>query len=98
MIFTGSATEANNLALWGTLLGVRRSIKGLPKMIVSSIEHESVLKTVTDMESAGEIELAILPVSSGGIVDAKKLEKELDERTILVSVMYVNNEIGRSSR
>ncbi len=94
IVFTGSATEANNLALWGTLLGVRRSVKGLPKIIVSSIEHESVLKTATDMESAGEIELAILPVSSGGIVDVKKLDKELDKRTILVSVMHVNNEIG----
>ncbi|MGC9611050.1 MAG: cysteine desulfurase family protein [Minisyncoccia bacterium] len=94
IIFTGSATEANNLALWGTLLGARNFMKGLPKIIVSSIEHESVLQTARDMESAGEIELAILPVDRNGIVDVKKIEKELNERTILVSVMYVNNEIG----
>ncbi len=64
-----------------------------PKIIVSAIEHESVLDTAHDLEREG-VEVVILPVDKKGIVDLKKLENELDERTILVSVMYVNNEIG----
>ncbi|MBI4992272.1 MAG: cysteine desulfurase [Candidatus Harrisonbacteria bacterium] len=110
IIFTGSASEANNLALRGVIKGLGFSVKGLvknknfknltpnpstpyPKIIVSSIEHESILNTCRDLESEG-VEVVYLPVSKSGIVDLKKLEAALDERTVLVSVMYANNEIG----
>ncbi|MBI2278837.1 MAG: cysteine desulfurase [Candidatus Brennerbacteria bacterium] len=98
VIFTASATEANNLALRGVARGFRRQALGVnflaPKIIVSAVEHDSVLETARDMERAGEIELAVIPVDKRGVVDIKKLESILDERTVLVSVMYVNNEIG----
>ncbi|MEK7506101.1 MAG: cysteine desulfurase family protein [Patescibacteria group bacterium] len=87
IIFTGSATEANNLALRGTVKGF------LPKIIVGCIEHESILDTARELEKEG-IEVVYVPVDKNGIVDLKKLEKALDERTALVSVMHVNNEIG----
>jgi cysteine desulfurase len=93
IVFTGSATEANNLVLRGAV-GAARLDKFLkPKVIVSAIEHESVLDTAHELERDG-VEVVVLPVDRKGIVDLKKLEEELDERTILVSVMYVNNEIG----
>ena len=66
----------------------------LPKIVVSGIEHDSVLETARDMERVGEVELVVLPVDRRGIVDLKKLEAALDDQTVLVSVMYVNNEIG----
>jgi cysteine desulfurase len=96
VIFTGSATEANNLALRGIVKkaesGERRAEKR-PRIIVSSIEHESVLETARDLEKEG-VEVVYLPVSKRGIVDLKKLKGNLTENTTLVSVMYVNNEIG----
>ena len=102
VIFTGSATEANNLALRGIIkaLGFRQLGAGrlepsglAPKILVSSIEHESVLETARDL-SAGGVEVVVLPVDGKGFVDLEKLESSLDERTVLVSVMYANNEIG----
>ncbi len=95
ILFTSGATEANNLALRGVgerALSVSRTDKP-PKMIISAIEHESVLDTAYALEKKN-IEVAVLPVDTKGVVDLKKLEMMLDERIILVSVMYVNNEIG----
>ena len=90
IIFTGSATEASNLALRGAVMasGVKNS-----KIIISTIEHKSILETCRDLESEGA-EVIYLPASREGIIDLKKLKATLDERTILVSVMYANNEIG----
>lgn len=94
--FTASATEANNLALRGVVRAAvfENQNSFLPRIIVSAVEHDSVLETARDMERAGEIELAVIPVDTRGVVDIKKLESVLDERTVLVSVMYVNNEVG----
>lgn len=95
IIFTGSATEANNLALKGVVKSskVQSPWPGRPKIITSAIEHDSVLDTCRELEKDGA-EVVYLPVSKNGIVDLKKLESALDERTVLVSIMYANNEIG----
>jgi len=111
VIFTGSATEANNLALRGALNGIMNHesrIKGggekrgavihnsnfiIPRIIVSAIEHESVLETARDLERDG-VDVVIVPVDRRGVVDLKKLKAALNERTVLVSAMYANNEIG----
>ncbi len=92
IVFTGSATEANNLALRGTVKSAEFRVQ-IPKIIVSAIEHDSVLDTAKDLEKNGA-EVVFLPVLENGIVDIKKLESMLDERTVLVSVMFANNEIG----
>ena len=87
VIFTSSATEANGLAL----RSVAKKLKAEShKVIVSAIEHKSVL------EAAHELfpEVVELPVSHEGIVDIEALKGALHERTGLVSIMCVNNEIG----
>ncbi len=94
IIFTGSATEANNLALRGVVsyaqnVGEVRK----PRIIVSSIEHESVLETARALEREG-VEVCYLPVSRTGVIDHKALERGLTKNTVLVSIMYANNEIG----
>ncbi|HUZ92945.1 MAG TPA: cysteine desulfurase family protein [Candidatus Paceibacterota bacterium] len=95
IIFTGSATEANNLALRGAVNNLRSQISDLktPRIIISAIEHESVLETARDLEKDG-IEVIYLPVDACGAVDMGKLKSSLNERTVLVSIMYANNEIG----
>ncbi len=99
IIFTGSATEANNLALRGSVKQMMndqlrmKNGKFIPRLIISAIEHESVLETARDLEKDG-VDVVLIPVSREGIVDLKKLKAALNERTVLVSVMYANNEVG----
>lgn len=93
VLFTGSATEANNLALRGLVSAWRRTHSGVPRIIVSSIEHESVLETARALSAEG-IELVELPVSALGTIDLKALRTALTANTVLVSIMYVNNETG----
>ena len=64
-----------------------------PRIVVSATEHESVLETARDLEKEG-VEVVYIPVSREGIVDLKKLEAALNERTVLVSIMHANNEVG----
>jgi cysteine desulfurase len=95
IIFTGSATEANNLALRGAL-NKWRIINGKspnPRIIVSVVEHESILETTRGLENDG-VDVIYLPVNRIGTVDIKKLEASLNKHTVLVSIMYANNEIG----
>ncbi|MFA6354673.1 MAG: cysteine desulfurase family protein [Candidatus Paceibacterota bacterium] len=95
VVFTGSATEANNLVLRGLVSGIKYHVSGdwKPRLIISAVEHESVLETVRALEKKG-VEVIIIPVNKNGIVDLKKLKEILNERTVFVSIMYANNEIG----
>ncbi|KKR89170.1 MAG: Cysteine desulfurase [Candidatus Wolfebacteria bacterium GW2011_GWA2_42_10] len=93
IIFTGSATEANNLALRGAMKFFNNQKISPLRIIISAIEHESILETARSLEKEG-IEIIYLPVNKQGIVDLKKLKDSLNERTILISIMYANNEIG----
>jgi cysteine desulfurase len=92
IIFTGSATEANNLAIRGVVNAYRKGIE-TPRIIVSAIEHESVLETVRAMRAEG-VDVVELPVDKNGVVSAKDLRASLTPQTLLVSIMYANNEIG----
>src|SRR3989344_1479739 len=94
VVFTGSATEANNLALRGAVARWRElNPSAVPKIIISAIEHESVLETCEALKKTGA-EIVIVPVDDKGIVDTQKLKSAIDNRTAVVSVMYANNEIG----
>ena len=88
--FTGSATEALNWALKGT---VEKAPKGRNRVITVATEHAAVLDTCEWLAGQG-VDLTILPVDREGRLDLDLLERELDDRVLLVAVMMVNNEIG----
>jgi cysteine desulfurase len=88
--FTGSATEALNWALKGT---VEQAPKGRNRVVTVATEHAAVLDTCEWLAGQGS-DLTVLPVQPNGRLDLQLLERELDERVLLVSVMMVNNEIG----
>jgi cysteine desulfurase len=90
IIFTGGATESNNLAIKGTAL--RNAGKG-KKLAASAIEHISVINPMKELQKSG-FELTLIPVDSTGMVDSEKLNESVTKGTILTSIMYANNEIG----
>lgn len=96
IIFTSGGTESNNLAIQGVVFAWQEKIskKILPHIITTNIEHPSVLETCKMFTKRKMAEISIVPVEKNGIIDPKKIKKEIKENTALVSVMYANNEIG----
>ena len=90
IIFTGSATESNNLALKGIAWANQKKGKNL---IISSIEHDCVLESAKWLESQG-FEITKLPVDKYGLVNPFDAEKAIKPETILVSIIHASNEIG----
>lgn len=90
ILFTSGGTESNNTALIGTALANRRAGKHL---ITTGVEHPSIYNTMAFLEEMG-FEVTYLPVDHLGHISLEDLEKAIREDTILVSVMYVNNEVG----
>jgi len=90
LYFTSGGTESDNLALMGCASANRRAGKHL---ITTCIEHPAVLNTMKYLEQQG-FSVTYLPVDEYGVVRLSDLEAALTDETILVSVMYVNNEIG----
>ena len=90
IIFTSGGTESNNLALIGAAMANRRAGN---RLITTQIEHPSVLHTMKYLEQQG-FEVIYLPVSQDGIFLPDALQEAVNDQTILVSVMQVNNEIG----
>lgn len=90
IIFTSGATESNNLAIRGcadTREGGRAGI------VTSAIEHKSVIETCRRLEGAG-FDVTFLPITREGLVDLDAAREAITDRTLLVSVMMANNEIG----
>jgi cysteine desulfurase len=90
IIFTGSGTESDNLAISGIAHVYR---KYGDHIVVSKIEHKAVLESVKKLEKEGFL-VTYLNADSNGIVKLNELKKALNKKTILVSIMYANNEIG----
>ncbi len=93
IIFTSGATEAINLAHKG-LAESHKKADFLPHIITSSIEHKAVLETCLHLEKLKMAEVTYLPVDKNGVVQLSNLEKTLKPTTILISIIYVNNETG----
>ncbi|MCL4436007.1 MAG: cysteine desulfurase [Thaumarchaeota archaeon] len=90
IFFTSGATESNNLALKG--FGFRNQRKG-DHIIISSIEHISTINIAKYMKRTG-FNVTMIPVDKYGVVNLNALEKAITDKTILISIMYANNELG----
>ncbi len=90
IVFTSGATESNNLAIRGT--AGRNKSRG-NKILTSSVEHMSIVNPCKLMIRNG-FQVIFLPVDKFGVLDLEKLESELDDQTVLVSIVYANPEIG----
>lgn len=102
IVFTSGATESDNLAIKSVIKGILferekdciccKTIK--PHIITLKIEHHAVLKSIEEMKKMGMAEAAFLSVEQDGIISAQKVKEAIKNNTRLVSIMYVNNEIG----
>lgn len=94
LIFTSGGTEADNLAIFGLVNGALRSGKhDRTKIILSSLEHDAIYRTIASLKRAG-FEVLLVPARRDGFIHPEDLEPLLDEKTLLVSIMYANNELG----
>lgn len=90
IIFTGSGTEANNLAVKGTAFALRDRGRHI---VISSIEHPSVLEPARWLEARG-FEVTVVPVDGEGLVDPECVADSIRDDTMLVSIIHASNEIG----
>ncbi len=91
IIFTSSGAEANNLAIKGVAFS--RKNKG-NHLIISAIEHHSVLNSARFLERLLDFEVTFLQVDEYGLIDPQRLASAIRPETVLVSIMHANNEIG----
>ena len=90
IIYTSGSSESNNLVIKG--LADRLKTKG-KHIIISEIEHSSIIAPCNYLSSLG-FDISVIPLDENGIVDLKKLEKEIRDDTILVSITSVDSELG----
>jgi cysteine desulfurase len=93
LVFTSGATEANNLAILGVAEAAVRASDPRREIIVSAIEHKSVLSAAKSLEEKG-FRIQVCPVGGDGRLELSAFQKMLSDQTLLVSVMAANNEIG----
>jgi cysteine desulfurase len=93
IILTSGATESNNIAIKGAARFARAHGSDRTRVVTVATEHKCVLESVADLAAEG-FEPVVLPVRPDGLLDPQTLAAAVDDRTLLVSVMAVNNEIG----
>lgn len=91
IIFTGGGSESDNMVLRGIPEAYKKKGK---HVITSAVEHHAVLHTLEAMEKEGRVEVTYLPVDEYGTVTAEQVEKAIRPDTVLVSIMFANNEVG----
>jgi cysteine desulfurase len=97
IIFTSSATESINLAHKGLIEAIFINNSGsqkVPNIITSSVEHKAILETCKHLEQSGRATVTYLPVNKYGMVLLSDVKKAISPQTILISLMFVNNEVG----
>ena len=102
IIFAGSSTESIALAIRGVITNYQLLIKNLktdakskiPHIITSEIEHPAVLENCKMLEERGEAEITYIKINEDGIINPRDVRDAIKDNTILVSIMYANNEIG----
>ena len=93
IVFTSGGTEADNLAVRGLIAGLGSPTKK-PHIVISQIEHHAVLNTCKALEKEGLAEITYIKPDSEGIIQVEDVKKAIKKNTVLISIMYVNNEIG----
>jgi len=93
VVFTSGGTEANGLALEGAGRAAHRNGIAKPHIIISAIEHSSIMETAAMLEKHG-VSVTRLPVDARGIISLEELKKSITPDTFMVSIMTVNNETG----
>jgi len=94
VVFTSGGTEADNAALKGAIASSERSHE-MKSIVVSAIEHDAVLRAAEALSHGpAEVKVHVIPVDRHGLVDPEAVAMHVDEHTVLVSVMLVNNEVG----
>jgi cysteine desulfurase len=94
IFFTSGGTESNNLAIVGTAKLISKTNPFSSQVLVSEIEHDSILETAKTIERELKFEVISVPVNKDGIVNEERFKEMVSAKTGLVSVMLVNNEIG----
>lgn len=91
IVFTANGTEADNLALRGVAFANRSRGNHI---IITPIEHHAILNTCAQLEHEFGFEVTLVPVNRQGVVDPDDIARAITDRTVLISVMYANNEVG----
>lgn len=98
ILFTSGATESDNIAILGTMGRARRESDaaggGRPHMVTCATEHKAVLDAVRHVQDSRMGDVTVLPVDGAGRLSADALEGAMTDRTVLISVMAANNEVG----
>ena len=93
IIFTSGGSESNNLALFGIMYSNSKKYEGKDELIISKIEHPSVLNAAKELKKRG-FTVKYIDVDEDGIIKLDQLEQAISEKTRLISIMSVNNETG----
>jgi cysteine desulfurase len=93
IVFTANGTEGNNLAIRGVALAAQMAKRG-KHIITTAIEHHAVGHTVEQLQHESGFDATIVPVDENGRVDPRDIESNVRDDTVLISVMYANNEVG----
>ena len=93
IIFTSGATESDNLTIKGVIKNLKQSEIKNPHIIASLVEHDAVLEPCAELEKEG-VEVSYLQVKKNGAIDLEKFKKLIKDNTVLVSIMWVNSEVG----
>lgn len=96
IVFTSSATESDNLALWGAALAAREQ-REANHILISPVEHPAAAKTALALQHWFDFEVEYLPVDRYGMVSPEDVAARVRRETAVVSVIYANNEIGTLS-
>lgn len=97
VIFTSGATEADNLAIQGIINGIIAKLpdkKLKPHIITSAFEHPAISQPIQYLVRQGIIEASFVQPKTNGIIKIEDIKKEIKPNTVLISIMYVNNEVG----
>jgi cysteine desulfurase len=94
IIFTGSGTESDALAIFGVVNNFALNSKEIPHIVTTTIEHPAVLENCKMLEQQGKATVTYIDIDENGFVNPKDIRSALTENTVLVSCMYANNEIG----